>query len=256
MNQLIVHQATKGTENENSLARVVQNLVPTRFGVGSGLLIDSHGGVSKQMDLIIFEQGNEPALLAQTNQVLFPVENVRLCIEVKTGLGKSQIEDARQKKASLESLKPSSGTVPPMALFAFRGDQTAKTLADHLDTVTTGDGPRPDMTAVVNLGLLVGALGSTNGTGVWTRGVTALQELDANGDALIGTCDQPWQYDDTFAVRKDIAYPIVNVETRGDILAEPSRALLLFAEWLVDAIGSSSVMSAYIDGPTRDVIAV
>ena len=92
MNQLIDHQGAKGTENELSLARLVENLIPTRFGVGSGLLVDANGRSSKQMDLVVYERGTQPGIFAQTNEVLFPVENVRLCIEVKTRLTQAALE--------------------------------------------------------------------------------------------------------------------------------------------------------------------
>src|SRR5437879_9254003 len=76
-NRLIEHQGEKGRENESSLARILERLVPTRYGIGSGLLFDAGGKQSRQMDIVVHEQGDEPALLAQTNQVLFPVANVR-----------------------------------------------------------------------------------------------------------------------------------------------------------------------------------
>ncbi|TFC71614.1 DUF6602 domain-containing protein [Cryobacterium sp. TMT2-4] len=260
MNQLVVHQGVKGTENESSLARIVQNLVPTRYGVGSGLLIDAEGNFSKQMDLVIYEQGDEPALLAQTNQVLFPVENVRLCIEVKTGLGKRQIEDAREKKASIDALKSFSGKLPPLALFAFRGDIEADTIADHLNEAMTAQGPRPDLTAVISLALLVGDLKRTGGAEDWVRGVAGLQDLDANGNPTIGTIQLPGNTEgDKSAIRSDILYPVVRVNKVWAI-AEPSRAMLLFSEWLVATLLKTTsrpvVMSAYITAEGRDLTAV
>lgn len=254
MNQLIDHQGTKGTENELSLARMVQNLIPERYGVGSGLLIDADGASSKQMDLVVYERGNEPAMFAQTNQVLFPVESVRLCVEVKTTVTKSAIEDSRAKKASIEALRSSTSIRPPLALFGYRGDIGASTISDHLDTPTNEHGPRPDVTTVVDLALLVGTLQGYGSN--WIRGFAGLQRLEGE-IPVVGTVQEARDDDGTSVVRGNVAYPIVSIDETW-LIGEPSRALLLFAEWVVVTLSSPTtpVMSAYIDETTRDLMPV
>lgn len=256
MNQLIAHQGAKGTENELSLARLVENLIPTRFGVGSGLLVDSVGNSSKQMDLIVYERGNEPGIFAQTNQVLFPVENVRLCIEVKTTLTKTALDDGREKKASIEALSSSTGRRPPLALFGYGADITATTIAGHLDTLSNSHGPRPDMTTSVLLALLVGELPAQKG---WTRAVAALHEQDKDGHIVPGSEEQPTADEETNAVRRGVLYPIVRVSKGRYVVAEPSRSLLLLAEWIVRVLhdgDADPVLSAYIDATARELTAV
>ena len=130
-NRLIAHQATKSGENEVSLARVPERLVPRRYGIGFGLLIDRDGRSSKQMDIVVFDQADEPALMAQTNQVLLPVENVRFCIEVKTRLDKDEIVDAEEKRQSIHELSAPDGH-PPLALVAYFSSQQVPTAAKHL----------------------------------------------------------------------------------------------------------------------------
>lgn len=256
MNHLIAHQGAKGTENELSLARLVENLIPARFGVGSGLLVDSTGQSSKQMDLIVYERGNEPGIFAQTNQVMFPVENVRLCIEVKTTLTKSALEDGRAKKASIEALYSSTGEHPPLALFGYRSDITAATIAGHLDAVTDTHGPRPDMTVSVLLALLVGELPGRKG---WTRAVAGLHQRDAAGNVIPGSEEQPNEDESTSAVRYGVLYPLTSVSPKKWVIAEPSRSLLLLAEWIVTVLNESNddpVLSAYIDATARELIPV
>jgi hypothetical protein len=77
-NQLVNHLPTRGTENELSFIRLLGGLVPRRYGIGTGLLIDAHDKSSNQTDIVIYDQADEPAILAQTSQVLFPIENVDL----------------------------------------------------------------------------------------------------------------------------------------------------------------------------------
>jgi hypothetical protein len=255
-NQIIAHQGAKGTENELSLARLVENLIPTRFGVGSGLLVDSNGKSSKQMDLVVYERGNEPAIFAQTNQVLFPVENVRLCIEVKTTLTKTALEDGREKKASIEALYSSTGNRPPLALFGYGADISAERIASHLDVPSDAHGPRPDVTASVMLALLVGELPGRAG---WTRAVASLHQRDAAGSIIPGSEEQPRDEETTAAMRYGVAYPLVAISRSRYVVAEPSRALLLLAEWVVRVlhdVDGDPVLSSYIDATARDLTTV
>lgn len=252
MNQLIEHQGAKGTENELSLARLVENLIPTRFGVGSGLLVDANGKSSKQMDLIVYERGDQPGIFAQTNEVLFPVENVRLCIEVKTRLTQASLEDAREKKASIEALSSSTGTHPPLALFGYGAALSPGTTAGHLDDETTTKGPRPDMTIAVRSALLVGMMPDRSG---WTRAVAGLHRRDAQSTPIAGTLDLPIKEDKTTVLRLGIAYPLAEVGDQYAVV-EPSRALLLFAEWIVTTLHDGPgkpVLSAYIDAVSREL---
>src|SRR5690606_22020378 len=87
-NNIIEHQGEKGRENELSLSRMIERLAPTRYGVGTGLAFDSGGTQSRQTDVVIYDAIDEPAIFAQTNQVLFPIENVRAFVEVKTTMNK------------------------------------------------------------------------------------------------------------------------------------------------------------------------
>lgn len=255
MNQLIDHQGAKGTENELSLARLVENLVPTRFGVGSGLLVDAKGRSSKQMDLVVYERGTQPGIFAQTNEVLFPVENVRLCIEVKTRLTQAALEDGREKKNSIQALSSSTELHPPLALFGYGASLGPGAVADHLDADVTALGPRPDVTIAVRPALLVGSLPGRDG---WTRAVAGLQERDAEGIPIAGTLDMPSKEDKTSVLRAGVAYPLAQI---ADVYAvvEPSRALLLFAEWVVSILHDGPgvpVLSAYIDAVSRELTAI
>src|SRR5690349_3042037 len=85
-NSLIEHAGERGRENELALARILQVLMPSAYTVGTGLLIDSQDAASKQCDLVLTDQTEQPRLLAQTNELLHPIETVRAVIEVKSTL--------------------------------------------------------------------------------------------------------------------------------------------------------------------------
>src|SRR3569833_1360985 len=136
-NELIAHAGEKGRANELTLSQVISRLVPQRYAVGSGILNDSHDNHSSQTDIVIYNQGDEPAVLAQSTQVLFPVENVRLCIEVKTSVGKEEIYDASAKRRTGDNLRPATGRFPAYALVGFTGELGVDKAADHLTEIDT-----------------------------------------------------------------------------------------------------------------------
>ncbi|MBB1198678.1 DUF6602 domain-containing protein [Curtobacterium flaccumfaciens] len=249
MNQLIGHQGVKGTENEAALARVVEQLIPHRYSVGSGLVIDSQGSSSKQMDLVVYDSGAQPALLAQTTQVLFPVETVRLCIEVKTSIGSTEVADSREKAASLAALN-SHSTTPPLGLFGFRAITRAKAIRDNLADEITDYGPRPAFVCIPELAFI-----ATTNAGSWQSALTPLHTQDDQGKALLGEYESPRDEEkDAWALRDGHRYPIIDREP-DYILGDPSRALLLFSEQVLQATDSSaaSTMAAYMNAVVRDV---
>jgi hypothetical protein len=113
--RLVQHRGEQGRESEVALARLLGSFVPQRFGIGTGLIIDTEDRYSRQMDLVVFEQSDEPAVLAQTTQLLYPIEAVLACIEVKTTIRKEALDDCATKKASITALKPQQGVRGPVS---------------------------------------------------------------------------------------------------------------------------------------------
>ena len=105
--RLVQHHGEQGRENEAALARILEAFVPRRLGVGTGMVIDRFDRYARQADIVLFEQVDEPAVLAQTTQLIYPVESVRASIEVKTRLRSDDIRDCLRKRASLQELQKS-----------------------------------------------------------------------------------------------------------------------------------------------------
>jgi hypothetical protein len=80
--------------------------MPAGIGVGSGIVVDSYGGVSRQRDIIIYEKicpvftHNDAAEASY-----FPVEGVIAAGEVKSPLGKAELADAFAKSESVKKLR-------------------------------------------------------------------------------------------------------------------------------------------------------
>lgn len=246
MNELIAHSGTRGSENEAALTRMVRGLIPLKYGVGSGLVFDRNGNYSKQMDLIIYENFDAPTLLAQTNQVLFPIENVLLCIEIKTTVDGREIADAQAKRASLLALE-SGGITPKLALFGFRASQLAETIAAHLQKDQEASGP--DFTCVASLGLIAGK--GWTGEEKFEIGITP--RTLPGGDFDLATEDDIG----IAAVRGTRSFPIVQVADT-DYVVDASRALLLFCELIMLSIGSegANTLAAYIRAELRAAVPI
>lgn len=260
-NKLIEHQGEKGQQNELSLARIIENFIPTRFGVGTGLVIDADGNYSSQTDIIIFNRSDEPALMAQSGQVLFPVENVRACIEVKTSASSDEISDAAEKFESvrrLNSRRPER--VPVFAFLGYNAKTSAVALSSNFRSTRT-DG-QPDIACVLGEALVAGkhsAIHVDSESAEFVTGVTQLhsQESGRREPGRYYPAPEEWDDEPTVVVNGRI-YPIVAKVNGFEMVGEPSRALLLFCDGLVRTIlrsegADSSVFSHYIPDVAREI---
>ncbi|MGO4251504.1 DUF6602 domain-containing protein [Paenarthrobacter sp. TAF1] len=113
---LIQHQGEKGDANENSVQLLLAKVLPPSVRVATGEIIDSMGTASAQMDTLVLSNTVHPTLFAQTEEKMFPVESVLLCIEVKTTLTQDEVADISKKVRKHQKLstnrKPYQGRGP------------------------------------------------------------------------------------------------------------------------------------------------
>ena len=112
-----------GSAKEHPARVQLENLMPEGVGVGSGIIIDSYGGASKQQDIVIFEKICPIfSINGSPDATYYPVEGVISTGEVKSTLGKAQLQDAFEKSASVKKLRRHSvatddGIGPPAVSF-------------------------------------------------------------------------------------------------------------------------------------------
>ena len=139
INSLVPHNSTKGTLNEQSLHRILTSFLPSRYSIGSGLVIDSSGKRSRQVDLVVFDEFHMSKLFRTTSQVLFPVETVFACIEVKTSVNKADLNEIAQENRYIDQLEHSASFVNHIS--------PSKSLPNVFDF--TESSTRPPMTYLV-----------------------------------------------------------------------------------------------------------
>lgn len=238
-NRLIQHNGETGRENEASLAEVVRRLLPPTVGVGTGIVIDSQGRRSKQCDLIVFDQNSNPSLLAQTSQMLFPVETVWMVVEVKTTLTSDEIADAASKVSSLRALVSEDARSVPTALFAYQSGMSPSTAVTEV--LGLSDDLSPSVACVMRPGIF-GRLGPKK-----VAGLVPLHKQNGSGQPISMTWVEP---EDPKALAVTIgasSYPVTSTQAYGKtkVVGNPGRALLLFCAEVLRLLAEVGAVEAH-----------
>ena len=103
----INHNGNKGTYRENALKDFLKKgKLPRRYGVGSGEIIGRAENVSKQCDLIIYDQLDGISLVYDEDIQVYPIESVFGVIEVKSSLSKEELIKSLENIKSTKKLAP------------------------------------------------------------------------------------------------------------------------------------------------------
>lgn len=260
--RLVQHHGEQGRENEAALARLLEAFVPRRLGVGTGMVIDRFDRYARQADIVLYEQSDEPAVLAQTTQLLYPVESVRASIEVKTRLRTDDIRDCLRKRESLEKLQPAvhnpdGSTHPLFVVLAYEAQLSPD--AVHHAFVAAPDHQRPDLYCILEPGIVGGRRGVLRGNDAeYTSGLAFVRSRRGDGRyggqlAIIPDSEQGES-----VLINGQPHPILS---RGGIryAGEPARALLIFVEALARCLAGRQlrpppVVTYYLDSHTTELV--
>lgn len=95
-----------GAAKEGPARTQLERLLPGGIEVGSGIVVDSYGHVSKQQDIVIYESLCPVFAHSDAPEATYyPVEGVIAVGEVKSGLGKVELADAVSKCVSVKNLR-------------------------------------------------------------------------------------------------------------------------------------------------------
>lgn len=108
----ITHNGLMGEVNEDHFIDFLRKHLPSRYEVDSGIVIDSRGASSDQIDVIIFDHHYTPTLLDQQAHRFIPAEAVYCVLEVKPTINKEYLEYAADKAYSVRQLERTSVAIP------------------------------------------------------------------------------------------------------------------------------------------------
>jgi len=105
----ISHNQTAGEAREYALIGLLEKYLPQRVGVDRGFVIDSRGGESKQIDVVIYDK-TVGTVFDVSNIKYFPCETVVAVGEVKSDINSTtKLQDALDKIKSVKMLDRSNG---------------------------------------------------------------------------------------------------------------------------------------------------
>jgi len=107
----VSHDGKRCDVTETEWIKVFRSYLPNRYAVASGIIIDSEGHTSDQIDVVIYDLQYTPCLLSQEPHQYIPAEAVYAVIEVKPQITAATIKYAGEKAASVRRLKRTSVSI-------------------------------------------------------------------------------------------------------------------------------------------------
>lgn len=105
----ISHPGESGRAREEIVRRFLRRFVPSGLGIDTGFVIDAHGGISRQIDIVIYRDNYHPVLEIGGLRHFF-VEAVVAAIENKASITtRETLRDALENVRSVKSLDRSAG---------------------------------------------------------------------------------------------------------------------------------------------------
>lgn len=104
----ITHDGVMGEVNEQHFIHTLRKYLPNRYAVDNGIVIDSNGATSDQIDIVIYDNVYTPTLLDQHGHRFIPAESVFCVLEVKPTINKKYLEYAGNKAKSVRVLERTS----------------------------------------------------------------------------------------------------------------------------------------------------
>lgn len=101
----IEHPGVKGVAREDLLKKYLRDLIPEKYAISSGLIMDYKQICSKQQDFIIHNSFDFPNFFKTQTNTIIPIESVYATIEVKSSLNYTNLKEAMHNIESVRKLK-------------------------------------------------------------------------------------------------------------------------------------------------------
>ncbi len=107
----IGHSGDKGAVSETEWLELLRSFLPGRYCVDKATVIDSRGGTSESIDLVVYDRHHSPLVFEQSGFRFLPAEAVYAVFEVKQTLDAAHVAYAAGKAASVRRLHRTSAPV-------------------------------------------------------------------------------------------------------------------------------------------------
>ncbi|GAB0153229.1 DUF6602 domain-containing protein [Marinobacterium sp. BA1] len=98
------HKPSAGANREGMVASFLENYLPDKYAISSGLILSKGGEFSNQADIIVADKMSNSPLFGEDNEKIWLVEAVYSLIEIKTQLTPSTLRDSLEKCRRFKSL--------------------------------------------------------------------------------------------------------------------------------------------------------
>lgn len=105
----ISHNVCKGDASETKWREFLQTYLPPRYKVNRGIVINSKGEVSDQIDIVIYDAFNAPFAFKHNDFLYIPIECVCAVFEVKQSMDAKAITYTKKKIESVRKLVSDNG---------------------------------------------------------------------------------------------------------------------------------------------------
>jgi len=112
----VQHPGLKGTAFEETFRTFLRNYLPQSLNVSTGVIVDSHGGFSRQLDVIVSDTAKTPIFFSSGDVRVMPVEPVYAVIEVKSYLNTDELKRIFENMLSVRGLKKTAYHKPTGAI--------------------------------------------------------------------------------------------------------------------------------------------
>lgn len=112
LRQAVEHGTTLGEKTEFAWVKFLDGMLPNRYQVSDGFVVDADGRRSDQIDVILFDRQYSPPLFRAENVQYVPAEAVYAVFEVKQKIDDRNLKAASAKAASVRRLGRTTARIP------------------------------------------------------------------------------------------------------------------------------------------------
>ncbi len=95
----------KGASFEETFRTFLKEYLPRSLDISTGVLVDSLGSISRQLDVIISDSAKTPIFYQSGNTRVIPIECAYAVIEIKAYLNANELKKVFQNMESVRNLK-------------------------------------------------------------------------------------------------------------------------------------------------------